>query len=449
MRDVVLVTVDSLRADHVGWHGYDRDTTPHLDSRVKEAHRFTNAFSHACSTRPSFPAILTSSHALMHGGCEFISKDRTLISEAFSDAGFSTAGFHSNLYLSEDFGYNRGWDKFFDSKTNPSLLTKIRNTVKSKLHNESVTYELLQKIFDATERGTGVELGSAYVRADEITDRAIDWAKDTSGPRFLWVHYMDVHHPYIPPERDQRRFRKEIIEDRQAVKLRRKMLEEPEKITEQERQNLIDLYDAEISFVDREVNRLLEELTNVWEEEPLHIITADHGEEFADHARFSHYATYFDEVLHVPFVVNDGSEGEEWDSLIGLLDVSPTLCDLVGIDAPNIWCGRSIKEILPFSETPGDSIVGGQLGGEDERRYFYRDHDWKFIERDGQEYLFNLVKDPSETKNIADENLEKVKEIREKLKRHKDTVEKTRTTMESVEMDETVKKRLRDLGYQE
>lgn len=99
MSDIVLLTVDSLRADHVGCYGYDRDTTPTIDDLSTDGQQFTNAFAHACSTRPSFPSILTSSYALMHGGFEQLSSDRTTIAEALSGAGYQTAGFHSNLYL--------------------------------------------------------------------------------------------------------------------------------------------------------------------------------------------------------------------------------------------------------------------------------------------------------------------------------------------------------------
>jgi len=117
---------------------------------------------------------------------------------------------------------------------------------------------VFQQAFNATEKRAGIELGSAYIDAEEITDRALSWASSTSSnPRFLWVHYMDVHHPYVPPAEHQRRFRDEPVNDRDAVQLRRKMLESPEKITDQEFNTLIDLHDSEISYVDAQVERLI------------------------------------------------------------------------------------------------------------------------------------------------------------------------------------------------
>jgi len=173
MRDIVLVTVDSLRADHVGWHGYDRNTTPNLDQRAASAQTFTSAFSHACSTRPSFPSIMTSSYALEYGGFERLSSKRTTIAELLEEAGYETAGFHSNLYLSADFGYDRGFNRFFDSKSDPGTLAKLRQEVKTHLDSDGHLYGFLQQAFNATEKRAGIELGSAYIDAEEITDRAL------------------------------------------------------------------------------------------------------------------------------------------------------------------------------------------------------------------------------------------------------------------------------------
>src|SRR6056297_586472 len=100
MQDTLLVTIDSLRADHVGHLGYERDTTPNIDELADRGVTFSNAFAHACSTRPSFPSILTSAYALMYGGYERVSDEQTVVSEVFDRAGYETAGFHSNLYLS-------------------------------------------------------------------------------------------------------------------------------------------------------------------------------------------------------------------------------------------------------------------------------------------------------------------------------------------------------------
>jgi arylsulfatase A-like enzyme len=159
MRDVLLITVDSLRADHLGMYGYDRQTSPRIDQLASGSLVFDRAFAHACATRPSFPTILTSTYPEMYGGYEMISNNRTLLSEAFNTGGYQTGGFHSNLYLSADFGYSKGYDEFFDSKTDPSLTAKARQLVKAKIDEGSRLRQLLKRAFDATEKHTGVEVG--------------------------------------------------------------------------------------------------------------------------------------------------------------------------------------------------------------------------------------------------------------------------------------------------
>lgn len=446
MSDVVLLTVDSLRADHVGCYGYDRDTSPAIDELAAEGRKFTNAFAHACSTRPSFPSILTSSYALMHGGFEQLSDDRTTVAEVISEGGFRTAGFHSNLYLSADFGYDRGFDHFYDSKSDPGLVASARQAVKTHLDSNGAVYNLLQRAFNATERRAGVELGSAYVPADDLTDMALDWAESVDdGPRFLWVHYMDVHHPYTPPGRHQREFREDPIDDERAIRLRRKMLEAPDDVTETELDDIIDLYDAETRFVDAEIERLLAGLEETWGTDPVVAFTADHGEEFLDHGRFSHAATFYDEVLHVPLIVDDGDAGEAVDDLVGLLDLAPTLVNLADISTSDDFLGESVVDADSHDR---DRIIAEWADyDEDDRRFALRTMDWKYVRmEDGTERLFDLQSDPDERTNLVDDEPDPLEQFRAAIDEH---AERVSGDSLGAEMDEEVAERLRELGYKE
>lgn len=451
MRDIVLVTVDSLRADHVGWHGYDRNTTPNLDERAASAETFTSAFSHACSTRPSFPSIMTSSYALEYGGFERLSPKRTTIAELLNEAGYETAGFHSNLYLSADFGYSRGFDRFFDSKSDPGALAKLRQEVKTHLDSDGALYGLLQQAFNATEKQVGIELGSAYVDAEGITERALEWVRSKdNGPRFLWVHYMDVHHPYVPPEKYQERFRDHPVSDRDAVQLRRKMLESPDEITDEELGTLIDLYDAEIAYVDAEVDRLVTTLCEEWGDDPVFAFTSDHGEEFLDHDGFSHSATFYDEVLHVPLLVDDREPGSIHDDLVGLIDLSPTLATYGGAEPPENFRGTDLDCVGTDDWTRSEVISEWSNPESGDERFSIRTNEWKYVcEEDGTERLYDLRADPAESKNLVDDSPEKLKELRGRLQDHQQMLDETADNLGEVTMDEGVKQRLRDLGYQE
>ncbi|QKG91347.1 sulfatase [Halorubrum salinarum] len=451
MRDIVLVTVDSLRADHVGWHGYDRDTTPNLDERAASAETFQSAFSHACSTRPSFPSIMTSSYALEYGGFERLSPKRTTIAELFSEAGYETAGFHSNLYLSADFGYDRGFDRFFDSRSDPDVFAKLRQEVKTRLDSDGAIYALLQRAFNATEKQTGIELGSAYVGAEEITNRALEWARSTDdGPRFLWVHYMDVHHPYVPPEKYQKRFRDDSVSDRDAVRLRRKMLESPDEITVDELNTLVDLYDAEIAYVDAEVERLVTTLREEWGDDPVFTFTSDHGEEFLDHDDFSHSATFYDEVIHVPLFIDDGEPGSVHDDLVGLMDLPPTLATYGDAEPPESFRGTDLGCVETDNWTRSEVISEWSNPESGDRRFSVRTDEWKYVrEEDGTERLYNLRADPNETENVIHDSPGKLEELRDTIRDHQKLLGESVDDLGEVTMDEEVKQRLRDLGYQE
>lgn len=451
MTNVLFITVDSLRADHVSTYGYQRETTPRIDRLAKDGCVFEQTFAHACSTRPSFPTILTSSYPLMYGGYERISENRTLISELFDDAGYRTGGFHSNAYLNPEFGYDRGFDTYYDSMTQPGTMARLRQWVKGQLDQDGIVYETLAAAFDTAERHAGANIGSAYVDADEITDRAIEWLQDgRASDEFLWIHYMDVHHPYLPPPEHQLAFRNEPISERRAVQLRRKFIESPRKITDDEFADIIDLYDAEIRFTDAEIGRLLNAADEKWDDYIV-AFTADHGEEFLDHGGFSHRATFYDEVMHVPLVIKDDEHEGRREELVGLLDIAPTLIDYADIDPPEEFYGHSLYSLYNEDWSRrfvlGDWSPDGQ--GDGERRYAYRDREWKFIQREDREELYDLFDDPDEQENVVDEYPEVAAELRDKINEHEREIDATSENLGDVHMDDEVRQRLRDLGYAE
>ncbi|EMA49526.1 sulfatase [Halococcus thailandensis] len=455
MRDVLLITVDSLRADHLSAAGYERETTPCVDRLAANGHRFTSAFAHACATRASFPSILTSSTALMYGGYERLSENRTLVTEALP-AAYRAGGFHSNLYLSAEFGYSRGFDTFFDSKSDPSPAARLKGAVEERLDEDGWLYGVLSRAVDTAEKEAGINVGSAYVRADEITERAIDWAEsECDGPRFLWTHYMDVHHPYRPPERHQRALGVDLVPEREAIRLRRKMIEAPDEITDDERETLIDLYDAEIRFTDTEIGRLIEHVRETWGDDTMVIVTADHGEAFGEHGGYSHTQTFHDEMLHVPLIVDVGGDGSATthDELVGLADVTPTIVEYAGGEQAESFVGHSLRPLLdgegdwPREHVVGDWADGNRGGGE--RRFAYRDRRWKYIERGDGNVLYDLTADPGEYENVADGHPEVCERLRGVLDDHRERIAASADELRTVEMDESTKKRLRDLGYAE
>jgi arylsulfatase A-like enzyme len=455
MKNVLLITVDSLRADHVGYHGYERNTTPHLDELAKSSHVFSNAFSNGCSTRRSFPSILTSTHPLMYGGFEKISEDRTLISEAFNDSGYATGGFQSNPHLLEEFGYGRGFDKYFGSNTEASSTSKLRQFVKQRFDDEGLIFDALKICFEYSERIVGYNPGEPFVKADEKTDEALEWVSDVDDPIFLWVHYMDVHHPYHPPEEHQLAFRDSPVSKRQSVKLRRKMLEEPTNVTDEEMKTVLDLYDGEIRFFDAEMHRLIESVRDRLSGETVVAVTADHGDEFNDHHGFAHYDTFYDELLHIPLVIDVEGSGE-YDELVSLLDLAPTLAEYAGVNIPETFVGESLESLIEDGSWDKEAVIAESGSVDPEQfRCSYRTSESKYI-RGGNhrqapakppEELYDLGADPAEQHNIIDEATQIASELREAVNSHRKKVAKTDREVATVEVDAETAQRLEDLGY--
>ena len=450
MKNILLVTIDSLRADHVGYHGYERDTTPTIDAHAKTGSRFMNAFAHVGGTRFSFPSILSGVTPMMHGGHRRISESQDLLSTVFDRAGYRTGGFHSNLYVSAEFGYDRGWDEFYDSSPNESTAASMRRWVKTNL-KDSPVYPILQRAYDYMESSRGVNVGSYHVPADDITDRAIEFAEESSDePTFIWVHYMDVHHPFLPPVEYQRRFRDEPIEDSESIQLRRKFIEEPEAVSERELQTFIDLYDAEIAFTDAEIGRLVDRLGALWDEEPLVALTADHGDHFLEHGFFGG-ARALDVKTHVPLYITGWNDEGAYDELVGLVDLPTTLVDAAGLSVPDTYQGYSLQTLVESGHWPREDVIGGWDNGEGDRTIGVREQDWKLIRRpDGNHELYHLATDPGEQVNVIEDHPEQVRRLERKLTAHLDRVAETREDdVERPDIGEEVKDRLRRLGYDE
>lgn len=456
MTNVVLVTVDSLRADHLGYYGYDRDTTPFIDTLASEGHAF-DAYANANATRASFPSIITSTYPLEHGGFDFLSENRTTIGTAMSDAGFETAALHSNLWLSAEYGYERGFDRFYDSKSEPTLTARLRAFLKQNLDNDGVVYNTLQYLYDRTEEQAGLDIGQTYKDAEEITDRAVEWLGEMSDDDvFLWAHYMDVHHPYVPHEREFEELGLGTPPgEREAVKLRRKMLERPAAVTDEELETLVALYDAEIRYCDRHVERLYEAIEDTLGlDETVVVFTADHGEEFGDHGGFSHNPSMYDEVLHVPFVVT-GGDGTGVDASPGrervdveLLDTAPTVCALGGVTPPEGYRGRSVLDRTETGEA-ARTISETTMG--DDYKLSLRADGWKYIwDRDAETTeLYDLEADPGEHENVVDAEPERADGMREELVEHISLVRETNEELPEIAMDSETERRLKDLGYLE
>jgi arylsulfatase A-like enzyme/tetratricopeptide (TPR) repeat protein len=366
--NVVLITIDTLRADHVGCYGAQNVKTPTLDSLARDGVVFERAIAQVPLTWPSHAVILTGTYPFQNGAQDFtrpsLSPKVRSVAQAFQQAGFATGAVVSSFVLDRSWRLNPGFDFYDDSLSSSSAK--------------------LQK----TDSG-----GMVARRAAESVPRAIAWLKRTQPrPFFLWLHLYDPHRPYDPPEPYRTEYKGH-------------------------------LYDGEIAYVDHELGALISWLKeNRLYDSSLIVMLSDHGESLGEHGETEHGFFLYNATVHVPLIVKppagSGIAPGRSSEVVETAAVAPTLLKLAGIQddiqkdfqAPALLSANSGRDPAYSETTYPFSLFGwSPLHGLQNERYH-------FIETPKPE-LYDLVSDPGETKNIADEKPAVVGVMREKLQK--------------------------------
>ena len=401
MKHVILFTIDTLRRDVLGLYGNKQGLSPFLDSLAASSVVFTQAHSVAPYTQASFPGILTSSYLFDTPRAPKLSEKRTLISEALKERaaaadrpavvaggssaaaaqGITTAAFHSNPYLCGYFGWNRGWDQFYDS--------------------------MQDDVDDMTP----------YISGDVINQKVDTWlglhrAGANDKPLFLWVHYMDVHEPYVPEREYIERVDGSIEMSKEQMFALFKDVVLPRDASNPETVELLHkLYQAHVCEVDAYAKQLFQILEkHKMLDDSTVIITTDHGDEFGEHGSLSHDGKMYDELVHVPQLIFNPPEakGSTCDTLVSGLDLGPTILSLFGLEPHPSFQGQSI---FPLADYAGKGLYGEAVGKlahkikeTDKPVYYYREGRWKVIYRQEEDTweLYDLEEDPQEKNNRID-----------------------------------------------
>lgn len=366
---LILVTVDCWRADHAGFMGYGRPTTPFLDSLAGASFVFENAMVAGAPTYYSLPGILASRHALAAGRDLLgLAPEESTMASALRESGFATAGFTAgNPYVSARFGYDRGFEVFrdfldtgameFASEQGATAESKAPSRANQLLSQACHTVAPLGAAYDEIyfqycqkrSRGEKPTLDGLrkFPAADVLVDHAAAWLEENCGRRFfLWLHLMDPHAPYYPKQEAL-----ELMGDggtgASEARYRNSYWgrgDLTEKRLQKKRNEVMALYDAGVRWADEQIRRLTEKLVelNVWDQCAL-AVTADHGEEFLEHGgRFHPPLGLREELVHVPLLVRvpDG-RGARIESPFGLIDLAPTVLEVLEVPAPGDFRGRS------------------------------------------------------------------------------------------------------------
>lgn len=379
--NIILISIDSLRADHLHSYGYARATSPNLDALAAEGTSFETVISPTSWTLPAHMTLLTSLPPEKHGVITNrfrLSSSIPTLPEKLQRAGYATAGFVSATYLDGLFGFSRGFDEYDD-------------------------YTLLRVAGEKSRRATTAHL---------VANRAIDWLdarakqpRTAASPRpfFLFLHFFDVHYDYNPPPPYSRMFDR-AYHGRATGDLDDIRLGAPPRDVD----HAVALYDGEIAWVDANIGRILARLrAQGLDRNTIVAVTADHGEEFLDHGQAGHFKTLYDEVVRVPLIVRypgHVAAGRRVAGQVRLMDVGPTLFSLAGVRLPRAHIETAARSLAcfvrPAKTKPVPALPAfGDLQGEIAS---LRTADAKLIRnlRTHEEEFYDLTRDPRERHNV-------------------------------------------------
>ncbi len=325
--NVILVAIDTLRADHLSCYG-GPVPTPNICSLVEGGGSQYEAFSHASWTKPATATLLTSLLPSTHRAIakpSVLSPDVEMIAEVMKQRGYTTGGIVSNINLADSFGFNQGYDEYYF--LGPDYLALAQES-SSKL----VLYNIFRAIWFKLK--PGIRASDFYQDSRVVNAKAFDWLDRNARDRFfLLLHYMDPHDPYFRHPYD-------------GYGISRVSNQHPDAARAKE---MHELYKGEIAYLDEGFGEFLAKLKALGlYEDTVILVTADHGEEFQDHGGFWHGLTLYDEQIHVPLLVKwangvDAPAPASQAGLVRLLDVAPTLLGVAGAEVPEAMQGVDLR----------------------------------------------------------------------------------------------------------
>jgi arylsulfatase len=423
---IIVIAVDTLRADHLGAYGHTRPTSPAIDRWIQSGRLYELALAPSPWTLPSFASLLTGQIPARHAAGEIIdpagarnvlkldSGVRTL-PEVLRENGFSTGAIANNVFLAPQFGLHRGFDH----------------------------YDFVFRSEETTRR------------ADEVTDRALRWIDlRESDSVFLFVHYMDAHMNYDAPPGFRGRFTAEFQGEtrlRHPVDQLWEIRSGALALSDVDRQFVAAAYDEEIAFLDAQIERLragLEERGLL--ERALIVLTSDHGEELFEHGGFEHGHALWQEVVRVPLVfwgpmVAPGREQQP----VSLIDIAPTLLDVAGIPIPEgvegISLGANLRDAEPIPQRTFTFEL--PLWGPKRIGALRWPHKFESLPDSDRHRLFDLDADPEERDNVGPRRPAIRERLRTELTTRLETARALRGPPKQADVDEETETMLRSLGY--
>jgi len=343
MKDVILITVDCLRAEYIYEMAQNNILAPNLSEILENSLYFSNAITNGPGTCFAFPVLMMSKLPGELEGTGLPKEGGKTLAEFFSDQGFVTIGINSNGWLSSEFNYQRGFRYFYDPLNWGKEEYQVKSRVKKFVRKWKGFYKIAKRIQEMIS-AFNLNYAVAYQIAENINDKLYEIISSNnlaSKSKFIWLHYMDAHAPYYiyknyienyPILRD--------VTQKKALELCRRAVTNFSGLSQAEIDVLKNIYKSEIAYIDYFIGQIRERFPDA-----IMVITGDHGEEFGEHGRF-HTPTFYNEIIRVPLMIYGLKEKGEDPSLISHVDLGPYLVDLLGFQPDISWRGaRDVSKI--------------------------------------------------------------------------------------------------------
>ena len=470
--DVVLILIDTLRRDHLSGEGYDVLTTPAMDGLARAGARFPDFTSQSCYTKPAVASLLTSRYPSAHRVGHLrtvLAEEQLTLTEMFHAAGWRTAMFCSNTIVGPEFGFAQGAELFRTLESELVPKTKLGYALfrLTESGRDIGPARALAWFLSAVERRVAGRRGAEVLglSAGEILRDFREWRDSVGGdPVFAYLHVMEPHAPYVPPDPERSRFGHdgELVAEHPPTVGLFLPFSRADSVSGDRREGLVRAYDAEIAALDRILGGFFAEIA-ASDRPTLIAVTSDHGEEFYEHGGWGHGQSLHRELLEVPLVLAGPGVpiGVEVLYPAQLVDIAPTLLDLTGTPVPPGLAGRSLVPDLlaAASGTRVDPVGEGRerlaeiVYGEAYWARALQSGRWKLIvsHLGGEEAvrLYDLVEDPDELRDLTADEPERAAAMRVRLDELVAEAASGAGAASLAEFDPVTRERLEALGYVE
>jgi arylsulfatase A-like enzyme len=419
--NVLLIVLDTVRADHLSLYGYDRETTPNLARLARKGVRFDRARSPAPWTLPSHASMFTGRwpHELSAGLAGPLDGRHPTLAEAMRDRGYATAGFVANTtYCSAETGLARGFLHYEDHSLSPRSLLRA-TALGGRLIDPALSG--VQKLATALGLRGGLSPGNGKAFKDAATINAdfLAWLSDRPRrPFFAFLNYFDAHHPYLLPEGVDHHFGLSPESHADVLTLHRWWSLDKRRLPPRDVALARDAYDDCLAYLDAQLGRLFAELDRRGVlDQTLVIVTSDHGEHFGEHGLFGHASSLYSPEVHVPLVIVGPGvpAGGQVREPVSLRDLSATVVHSLPVSSAarfpghslaRFWTGTDFRALEPVLSEVSGAVRGPANGG---RSPVFRGPMKAIVSGetvyirggDGSEELYDLGTDPAETHNLA------------------------------------------------